>query len=217
MKYISIDIETTGIDPLKNQLIQFAAVIDDTVTPKPIEELPKFMCYVAHKDYNINSGLAAQEATFKTLATIKKISDFQHSKELNIPIYNGIAAKNSNGEIFTSVYNLGKLFYMWLEEMDYPKNEYSKFVINSAGKNVAGFDIPFVKQTIPNWSSMFSFPARVFDPAILYFDPINDSSLPGLSECKERAGVESYVSHDALDDAIDVINILRKYWSRKWN
>jgi DNA polymerase III epsilon subunit-like protein len=217
MKIISIDIETTGVDPLKNQLIQFAAVIDDTVITKPIEELPKFSCYVAHKDYAINSGLAAQEETYRTLSVIKKISDFQHSKELNLPVYNGTGAKNALGEIFTTPQNLGKMFAMWLEENHYPKNQYDKFVINSAGKNVAGFDIPFIKHTIPNWNHTFSFPVRVFDPAILFFDPVNDTELPNLSLCKERAGVDSYVSHDALDDAYDVINVLRKYWSKKWD
>ena len=30
MKYVCIDIETTGLDPVNNQVLQFAAVISDT-------------------------------------------------------------------------------------------------------------------------------------------------------------------------------------------
>jgi oligoribonuclease len=217
MKYISIDIETTGIDPLKNQLIQFAAVIEDTVIQRPIEELPKLMCYVTHPNYTVSSGLAAQEATYHTLAVVKKISDFQHSKDLKLPVYGGSASKNAEGEIFTTPRELGRVFAKWLSDNEYPMNEYDKFVIRAAGKNVSAFDIPFIKNTIAEWYKTFSFSSRCLDPAILYFDPINDQDLPSLTECKERAGVESYVSHDALDDAIDVINLLRKYFNKRWN
>lgn len=216
MKYISIDIETTGIDNQKNQLIQFAAVIDDTVTPKPLSELPKISCYVAHPNYNISSSLAAKEDTFRTLATIKKISEFQHSKELSTPVYGGAGMKNENGDIFTTPNELGRLIARWLDESNYPKNDYGKFYIKPAGKNVSSFDIPFVKNTISDWFHHFSFSSRCLDPAILYFDHLRDEDLPDLSECKRRAGVESYVSHDALDDAIDVINLLRNHFNKKW-
>jgi oligoribonuclease len=216
MKYISIDIETTGIDPVKNQLIQFAAIIEDTVIQRPIEELPKLMCYVAHTNYNINSGLASKEDDFHTLAAIRKLSDFQHSKDLRLPVYGGAATKNAAGELFTTPRELGRLFARWLVESEYPMNEHEKFVLRVAGKNVAGFDIPFIKNTIPEWYNTFSFSSRVLDPAILFFDPYNDQDLPNLSECKSRAGVDSYVSHDALDDAIDVINLLRTHFNKKW-
>jgi oligoribonuclease len=216
MKYISIDIETTGVDPIKNQLIQFAAVIEDTVLQRPIAELPKLMCYVAHSNYNINSGLAAQESVYRTLATIKKISDFQHSKDLKLPAFGGSASKNASGEIFTTPKELGRVFAQWLSENDYSMNENNKYMLRVAGKNIASFDIPFIKNTIPEWYKTFSFGSRCLDPAILFFDPMKDQDLPNLTECKERAGVESYVSHDALDDAIDVINVLRTYFNKRW-
>lgn len=40
MKYVSVDIETTGLDFKNHQIIEFGAVIDDFVTP--LEELPTF-------------------------------------------------------------------------------------------------------------------------------------------------------------------------------
>ncbi len=42
MKYLSIDIETTGLDPLKDQLLSFGAIIEDTENPLPFDEIPKF-------------------------------------------------------------------------------------------------------------------------------------------------------------------------------
>lgn len=47
MKYISIDIETTGLDPEKNNILEFAAVMDydSSVT---VENLPYIQYYIHH-------------------------------------------------------------------------------------------------------------------------------------------------------------------------
>ncbi len=39
MQYVSIDIETTGLDPAKNQIVEVAAVMDSIGSDKPIEAL----------------------------------------------------------------------------------------------------------------------------------------------------------------------------------
>ena len=51
MKYVSIDIETTGLDPETCQIIQIGAVIEDTENPVPVENLPSFKCLVEHPQY----------------------------------------------------------------------------------------------------------------------------------------------------------------------
>ena len=45
-KYVSIDIETTGLNPENCQVLEIGAVIDDGTTP--IEDCPTFHCYVDH-------------------------------------------------------------------------------------------------------------------------------------------------------------------------
>ena len=41
MKYVSIDIETTGLNPKTDNVLEVAAIIDDTERPEvPIGELP---------------------------------------------------------------------------------------------------------------------------------------------------------------------------------
>jgi hypothetical protein len=75
-----------------------------------------------------------------------------------------------------------------------------------AGKNVAGFDIPFLKQI----KGLFpKFHHRVIDPGMMYFNPCIDEIPPDLKECKKRANLPEVVSHEALDDAWDVIQLLR--------
>jgi len=43
-KYVSLDIETTGLNPENCQVLEIGAVIDDGTTP--IEDCPTFQCYV---------------------------------------------------------------------------------------------------------------------------------------------------------------------------
>ena len=42
MKYVSIDIETTGLNPDTCNTLEFGAVLEDTVNWKLLEELPTF-------------------------------------------------------------------------------------------------------------------------------------------------------------------------------
>ena len=47
MPYVSIDIETTGLDPETCQILEIGAVFDNWTLP--IRDLPTFHCYVVHK------------------------------------------------------------------------------------------------------------------------------------------------------------------------
>ena len=49
MRYVSIDIETTGLDPETCQILEIGAVWDDWT--KPIDELPVYHRLVVHKEY----------------------------------------------------------------------------------------------------------------------------------------------------------------------
>jgi hypothetical protein len=83
--------------------------------------------------------------------------------------------------------------------------------LNVAGKNFGTFDKLFL-QELPWWQKLIRTRQRVLDPAILMVDWNNDKSLPNLTTCKERAGIEGVVTHDALEDAWDVIEVLRKFY-----
>lgn len=48
MKYISIDLETTGLDPKTCQVIEVAMVLEDTENIRPIDELPFFHALIRH-------------------------------------------------------------------------------------------------------------------------------------------------------------------------
>ena len=83
--------------------------------------------------------------------------------------------------------------------------------LNVAGKNFGTFDKLFL-QELPWWQKLIRTRQRVLDPAILMVDWKSDKSLPNLTQCKERAGVTGIVTHNALEDAWDVIEVLRKFY-----
>jgi hypothetical protein len=124
-----------------------------------------------------------------------------------------------------------KEFYWWLEKNGYYQGNngggyvglmdgYMRPIINSntkpitlnvAGKNFGTFDKLFL-QELPWWQKLIRTRQRVLDPAILMVDWKKDTSLPNLTTCKERAGIEGVVTHNALEDAWDVIEVLRKFY-----
>ena len=181
-KYVSIDIETLGLDPEQHSLIELGAVIDDGVSK--LEELPRYHAYVTHPVYHGDPYAMAMHTTL-----LKRIA----SRE---PGYNYIPFDM-----------LAWSFGEWLKvqlgfKFDGPVK------IQVAGKNYGMFDSQFLKR-VPSWSEHIQTKHRVFDPSILYFDPKNDKDLPDLKKCLERAGVNKAVEHTAIADALDVISLLR--------
>ena len=82
------------------------------------------------------------------------------------------------------------------------------------GKNFNAFDKIFLER-LPKWKLFFYLRSRVIDPAIYFVDWFNDESLPSLGKCKERANISGVVTHNALEDAIDVLLLLRTQYGNK--
>jgi oligoribonuclease len=196
MKYVSIDIETTGLDPENCQIIQIGAVIEDTINERPISELPKFQCLVEHAQISgspfalkMNSGILEKLGELER-ADREERSDIRKKYNILSPTL------------------VAKSFKMWLSSNGFESAADLPISITAAGKNFASFDKLFL-QRLPGWSSAISIKQRVIDPAILFMDWQTDSTLPNLKQCMERAGIDGEVTHDALQDAIDVIRVVR--------
>ncbi len=68
MKYVSIDLETTGLDPENCQIIEFSAIIDDGESA--LANLPKFHCYVVANEYRGDPYALSMHSTI-----FRRISD----------------------------------------------------------------------------------------------------------------------------------------------
>jgi oligoribonuclease len=222
MKYLSIDIETSGLDHEKNDILSVAAIIEDTEKVLPWEEIPKF--HVAILRHEITGSPRAITMNSKLIEYISRWMEPENELDsMNI--------SNESGLTFCREEDLAKEFYWFLEENGLGhgldnSGGYSEFkgglkqgsamnnatkpiTINVAGKNFATFDKKFLEK-LPWWQKLIRIRQRVLDPAILFVDWKEDESLPSLDKCKNRAGIHGLVTHNALEDAWDVIELLRK-------
>lgn len=217
MKYVSIDIETTGLDKDKCEILSIGAVIEDTNNPLPIFELPKFHSAIIGREglygepfaLNMNKDLIETIVYYQNAQDQDEKNDIVQMKEMN----------------FYKEEEIVIAFYNWLAKngmvegvSEFTSNRAiptKKVYLNVAGKNFATFDKIFLEK-LPRWKQLIACRSRILDPAILFVDWESDEALPGLGLCKERAKIEGIITHNALEDAIDVVEILRtKYVTSK--
>ena len=223
MVYCSIDIETSGLDSEKHKVLSIGAIIEDTEKKLPFDECPKFNAIVLQ-----NEIVGSPRAITMNKEIISLMGEYLESKDDVRELLN-----QKSGYKFYEHSEVVKEFYYFLEENGYGyglvnnSGGYAEFkdgkhrpamnngtkpiTINVAGKNFGTFDKLFLQQ-LPWWQRLIRTRQRILDPAILCVDWKNDESLPSLTQCKERKGVEGIVTHNALEDAWDVIEILRKFY-----
>ena len=191
MKIVSIDLETTGCDYQTCDIIEFGAVLDDLslAHPPPLHALPSFHCYCP-KDFYAGEpfALSMHSSIFRRIAE------------------RGLE-ENRNKFHYISSEKLGNAFKQFLLKNGHT-TEHDKVVINAAGKNFAAFDLPFLKFR-SDFLKHIDIRSRILDPGILFVRN-SDESVPGMGECKRRAGLDDTVAHNAIDDALDVVALLRK-------
>lgn len=194
MKFAAIDIETTGLNKELDQVLQLALVLEDTSKPDtPVEELP----------------------IFEALVSYNRLSGAPFALNMNREIIELLANRGSPGpvdfrdrriEIYETTNEASFAALEWLQAhytnggpLEMPR----KFV--AAGKNAGGFDLPFLG---PDFQKRFHH--RVIDVGSValganrYF--WQQDSPPGMRELHE--GDEP--THDALEDARDVVRLLRR-------
>lgn len=186
-KFVSIDIETTGLDPETCQIIEIGAIIDDWLTPLP--DPPTFHTYVKRNHYSGQPyALSMHSTIFRRIATEEKGYSYLYPKDI------------------------GPAFRTWVEVncaciYHDPAGNLSYDRFNVAGKNFASFDDKFLRK-LPGFGKYFRYWHRVIDPAILFWNPLTDDKLPDTKTCMERAGLSDEVAHNALDDAKIVVKLI---------
>jgi hypothetical protein len=196
MIYLSLDIETTGLNPLTCDVLEIGALLEDTENPAGREKLPTFHKYLWRDVYRGEPyALAMNAHIFKKILELKKSE--------------GVGGMYGEDHTLTDMTHMWGHFNQWIlkHKSVFPEGSFEndkRPTLTVAGKNVAGFDLPFLKNAF-----MPKFHHRVIDPGMMYFDPRNDKVVPDLKECKKRAKLPEVVSHEAMDDAWDVIQLVR--------
>lgn len=193
MRYASIDLETAGDKPEKHPILEFGAVIEDTNNPLPYDQLPRFQVYIDNGDDILGTPYALQ---------------------MNAAILKRIALKEEGYE-YIKPEELGKKFANWLAEngMDENITDEGTIKITAAGKNFGSFDLQFLKRC-PGFTEEVTISQRLIDPSVFYVNWEEDKELPNLNKCLERAGIEKTITHNAAEDAIDVVRVMRPVYNK---
>lgn len=222
MIYLSIDLETTGLEKDRYQILSFGAILEDTEKKLPYDEIPKFHAAILHNE--ITGSPFAMNMNKKIIEAIVQYQTAKDQDEKNDLV-------QMTGMQFYHEDKVVEGFFHWLCDNDmytanplmegqamvmagngkmYPAitSKTKPITINVAGKNFASFDKHFVDR-LPRWQQLIRIRQRMIDPAVIFTDWANDKALPALYDCKQRAKIQGEVTHDALEDAWDVIQLLR--------
>ena len=193
MKYASIDIESTGLDIRKSNIIEIGIVLDDLNNRKPLKELPTYHAYISRSRYDGEAfALSMHPKIFRRIGLFQKYGK-NHEE---ISSYHFVSPSKLAVSIKNFLINNGY------------ETKRDKVTLNVAGKNFNDCDKQILLSDIPDLSKHLIFRSRCLDPSILFYDE-SDEILPSLSECLSRAGLDSRVAHTALEDAYQVVELLR--------
>ena len=195
MKYLSIDLETTGLNSDKCQVLEVSFILEDTNLNLPIESLPFITFRIEHKEIHGEPYAISMPYNSYLIDQMKK------------------KPKDRDSAFWVKPEQVYEQLMGWLMAVGQWDKTKPSCSINVAGKNFASFDRPFLENLLKNdkdYKSQIRFRYRVLDPSILFADLKNDDTLPDLEQCKVRAGFkETNVSHSSYEDALDVIKLIR--------
>jgi len=187
MRFIAIDSETTGLDPATCQMVELAMIHADV----QIGALGAITAKVDVQHWYIKPRCPASGYQGEDYAMRMNANTMNQ-------ILSGAVVSVNEGDIVPFVAK-------WLKSHLYTNQGFVP-----CGKNVMGFDMRFLRR-LPGWG----YPAikhkhRAIDVGTLMLQP-DDDCPPDLAECKRRAGLPELVTHLAVDDAMDCVNIV-KWW-----
>lgn len=122
MKYVSIDVETTGLNPKKHQILSLGAVIEDTNNQLPIEKMPKFEGVILH-DEVVGNPIALS----MNKELLKMIGDYQSLKSYN----DKINYEKSVDKRFFYPNEIIPQFWSWLVCNGFTSKDTKESLINS--------------------------------------------------------------------------------------
>lgn len=190
MRYLSLDLETSGPNPHRHQVLELAAVVEDSRYPLPLAELPAFRRVVRHPEYVGTAGALA----------------------LNARLLAELAQKTPNPELCAPAELLPQ-FRQFLLAHGFRPDKKDCVAVTMAGKNIASYDLGFLRE-LPGWGALVRAEPAMLDPAAFYLNWRKDSRLPSMAICKARARFpDRDVAHEALADALDVVRLLRPFYA----
>ena len=186
MKYVSVDIETTGLNTQVHDVLEVGAIFEDTNNPLPRGWCPTFHAYIWKPQY-----VGEPVALMMNHRILKRICELK---------------KDNDTQLLMTEETFGTRFADFLTQY----GDGQPIVV--AGKNVQTFDLPFLRR-LKGWEHI-KVRRRIVDPTVMFMNWHSDVEPPDLATCKKRAGLPELVTHEALNDAWDVIELNRTKYDK---
>ena len=205
MIYVSVDIETGGLSH-DCPLLELACIVEDTLYPRPLDQLKKFHMRCVSPDGRYDMEPIAAEMHGKSGLLRQLHTDARALDDEAACDDCGMEYITVDDVLICEERNFAHFFNAFLDTVREPDTN-----ITFAGKNFAMFDLAFMRERHERLNTYeFSLPIkhRVFDVGPRYFE-INDPEVPSTKICAERAGIQATDSHTAMQDAWEVIQMHR--------
>ena len=192
--YLAIDIETTGLDVERVQILQIGWVIDDGVSP--LDQLKRGSVIIKNETitYGEDFALGMNGWFFQEMS----------KKEPKYPVtspYIGILRLcEALREAASLAYNFDVA-----QGLEKPSKK-----VQIAGKNAGSFDWPIILNNEAKHTDKSNFKDlvdhRFLDCGAIFFSDFGKN--PGFNDINKLIGWKE-INHDALDDAINVVVAIR--------
>lgn len=192
MKLLSIDTETTGLDPQRCGVLEVGAVLFEPHIrlEAGVRVDSRWQFYEALVDNQFLQGDA-----FALQMNQEVLAEISGAKPTHIPILkaNLVATRLRDFLLANGVS---------------PENK-----VTIVGKNYDAFDRRFLEK-LPGWKIHIDplVERRALDLGSLFFRP-GDGRVLNLQSCLERIGIKQSVKHRAMDDAMVVATCISRYYA----
>jgi len=211
-KFLSIDVESTGLDPLASELLELGIVVFDTeikFKQKATNSLRVVFCkeQIQGNIFAINMNIDLLNEINKYNSVFKKCENEGYiivTTPALTTIYVNVTPVTNSDNFFsfttkTAINRTCELIKKFIVDAGV-EGKY-----NIAGKNYVGFDKAFLcKYNQLEDLIVKNSRHRVLDIGSMYVQA-DDEVIPNLAECLKRAGLPTEVPHTAVEDAILVV------------
>lgn len=191
--YVALDLETTGLDTEKSQILQIGAVLDDGKSP--IDQLERINILVENDPILYGEPYAMGLNAWILKELFSKESKFERT--------NPPTALKALKAMFDKAAFMGEEYDLAIGK-DRPSRK-----AQVAGKNVGTFDLPIVRNQgffLGLGDLLENLDHRHIDVGSMYYDEFGRNA--GLNSINKLTG-RTEVAHDALEDALDVVHAIR--------
>lgn len=233
--FTSLDLETTGLDPVVDKILEIGAAFYNGKTAEPESTLECIVipngAMADGKDFRmagqaialamnaelIQEVVAAFQAKEKAIVKVRD-SDLSFSiKNTEISRLRDEPLRTAKGELILEEDDAIDYLFKWLQHIGMTHNLKKKHIL--AGKNLCNLDIPFLKEAMGDrrYNEVISF--RTLDLTSMFAPYVRQTKslsfinkLRGLPEVRHRALGDARETGDAIIDLYQANNELPKHW-----